>query len=129
MYEEYPAQPCPGVCVLVLSLLTREVSSSVAAAAGGAAAVLGGSGGGGERIRNEDQEALVMFLMGAMVAGILLVGAVIQGYKVIRKHVLKIPDKPKSFVIDRKIKCKSGKPLCCVVPLFLFLDCVLQVTT
>ena len=104
--------------MLIVSLLAREVSCSIGAAAGGAAAVLGTSGGG-ERIRNEDQEALVMFLMAAMVTGILLVGVTVQGYKLFRRHVLKIPDKPKSFVMDKKVKCKSGEHI--MIPLFLFL--------
>ena len=58
--------------------------------------------------RNENQEALVMFLMAAMVTGIILVLVAIQGYKLFRRHVLKIPDKPKSFILDKKVKCTSG---------------------
>ena len=50
-----------------------------------------------------------MFLMAAMVTGIMLVLVVVQGYKLFRRHVLKIPDKPKSFVMDKKVKCKSGE--------------------
>ena len=93
---------------MAVSLLAREVHCSLGAAAGGAAAVLGG-GGGSERMRDEDQEALVMFLMASMVTGILLVLVIIQGVKLFRRHVLKIPDKPKSFIMDRKVKCKSGE--------------------
>ena len=91
----------------MVSLLAKEVACSIGAAAGGAAAVLGG--GGGERIRDEDAEALVMFLMAAMVSGILLVFVVVQGVRIFRRHVLKIPDKPESFVMDKKVKCKSGE--------------------
>ena len=116
--------------MLLVSLLAREVHCSIGAAAGGAAAVLGGRGGGGERLRNEDQEALVMFLMAAMVSGVLMVGVTVQGYKLFRRHVLKIPDKPKSFVMDKKVKCKSGERIIVIiVPLFLFLTPVLQDTT
>ena len=95
---------------MVVSLLAREVTCSLGAAAGGAAAVLGGAGGD-DRMRDEDQEALVMFLMGSMVAGIMLVLVVIQGVKLFRRHILKIPDKPKSFIMDKKVKCKSGEKL------------------
>ena len=49
-----------------------------------------------------------MFLMAAMVTGIILVLVAIQGYKLFRRHVLKIPDKPKSFILDKKVKCTSG---------------------
>ena len=76
---------------------------------GGGAFAARPGGGGTERIRNEDQEALVMFLMASMVTGILLVLVVIQGVKLFRRHVLKIPDKPKSFIMDKKVKCKSGE--------------------
>ena len=67
-----------------------------------------------------------MFLMAAMVTGILLVLVVVQGFKLFRRHVLKIPDKPKSFVIDKKVKCKSGEQFLgliyfFIVTLFLFL--------
>ena len=78
---------------------------------GGGAFAARPGGGGTERIRNEDQEALVMFLMAAMVTGMLLVLGVIQGVKLFRRHILKIPDKPKSFIMDRKVKCKSGEKL------------------
>ena len=94
---------------MTVSLLTKEVTASVGAAAGGAAAVLGIGGGGGQRIRDEDREALVMFLMAAMVAGVALVFVSVQGVRLFRRHVLKIADKPESFVMDKKVKCKSGE--------------------
>ena len=64
---------------MTVSLLTKEVTASVGAAAGGAAAVLGIGGGGGQRIRDEDREALVMFLMAAMVSRVMLVFFSVQG--------------------------------------------------
>ena len=94
---------------------------------GGGAFAARPGGGGTERIRNEDQEALVMFLMAAMVAGVALVFVSVQGVRLFRRHVLKIADKPESFVMDKKVKCKSGDKF--IVPQFLFPHCVLQVTT
>ena len=84
--------------------------------------------------RNEDQEALVMFLMASMVTGILMVLVAVQGYKLFRRHVLKIPDKPKSFVMDKKVKCKSGEQFLgliysFIVTVFLFLFLFPQATT
>ena len=67
-----------------------------------------------------------MFLMASMVTGIILVLVAIQGYKLFRRHVLKIPDKPKSFILDKKVKCTSGEYIFCLlyslVTLFLFLQ-------
>ena len=50
-------------------------------------------------------------LMGAMVGGVVLVGVVYYGYKLFRKHVLGIIEPGKNFVVDKKVKCKSGKYL------------------
>ena len=100
---------------LLLSFLTfalslRHVECGVAAAAGGAAHVLlRGGVGGGERVVDEDREALVMLMMSCVVVGVILVGILVVIYKGIRRYVFKIKDPPKSFVVDKKVKCKSGK--------------------
>ena len=50
-------------------------------------------------------------MMGAAVGGVVLVGLVYFGYKLFRKHVLGIVEPGKNFVVDKKVKCKSGKYL------------------
>ena len=116
--------------MLAVSLLAREVTASVGADTGGDDEVLAGGGKvlvGEDEIKAEDLQALVLFLVAALVSGVLLVFVVIQAIRLFRRHVLKIPDKPKSFVMDKKVKCKSGDKF--IVPQFLFPHCVLQVTT
>ena len=54
---------------------------------------------------------LVMLAMGCAVGGIVLtwVGYVI--YRLVRRHVFKIEEPAKNFVVDKKVKCSSGKYL------------------
>ena len=90
-------------------LSLRKVECGVAAAAGGAAHVLLRGGVGGEaRVVDEDREALVMLMMACVVVGVILVGLLVAVYKVVRRYVFKIKDPPKNFVVDKKVKCKSG---------------------
>ena len=93
---------------LAFALSFRQVECGVAAAAGGAGYVLRGLVGGGERIRDEDRETLIMFMMGSMAAGVMLMAIIVGFYKGIKRYVFKIKDPPKSFVLDKKVKCKSG---------------------
>ena len=95
---------------LIAALSLRHVECGVAAAAGGAAHVLLRGGVGGEaRVVDEDREALLMLMMSCVVVGVFLVGIMVVIYKGIRRYVFKIKDPPKSFVVDKKVKCKSGK--------------------
>ena len=95
---------------LSLALSLRHVECGVAAAAGGAAHVLlQGRVAVGEGVVDEDREALVMLMMSCVVVGVILVGIMVVIYKGIRRYVFKIKDPPKSFVVDKKVKCKSGK--------------------
>ena len=71
--------------------------------------LLRGQAGGEERVRDEDREALVMLMMSCVVVGVILVGLLVVVYKAVRRYVFKIKDPPKSFVVDQKVKCKSGK--------------------
>ena len=52
-----------------------------------------------------------MMLMGAAVGGVILVGIIYLVYKLCRKHVFGIVEPGKNFVVDKKVKCKSGKYL------------------
>ena len=71
--------------------------------------VLRGLAGGGERLQDEERETMVMFMMGSMVAGVLLMALIVAIYKGVKRYVFKIKDPPKSFVVDKKVKCKNGK--------------------
>ena len=72
--------------------------------------MLKGMVGGGEgRVRDEEREAMVMFMMGAMVVGVAILGLMGVAYKGIKRYVFKIKPPPKSFVVDKKVKCTSGK--------------------
>ena len=94
---------------LILALSLRHVECGVAAAAGGAAHVLlKGGVGGVDRVVDEDREALIMLMMACVVVGVVLVGILVLVYKGVRRYVFKIKDPPKSFVVDKKVKCKSG---------------------
>ena len=109
-------------------LSLRKVECGVAAAAGGAAHVLLRGGVGGEaRVVDEDREALVMLMMACVVVGVILVGLLVAVYKVVRRYVFKIKDPPKNFVVDKKVKCKSGinrKTFCIRA---IFFGCILPV--
>ena len=91
------------------ALSLRKVECGVAAAAGGAAYILKGLAGGGERIRDEERETLIMFMMGSMAAGVALLAIIVIIYKGVKRYVFQIKDPPKSFVLDKKVKCISGK--------------------
>ena len=95
---------------LTFALSLRKAECGVAAAAGGAAYMLKGMVGGGEgRVRDEEREAMIMFMMGAMAAGVMILGLIVAAYKGIKRYVFKIKPPPKSFVVDKKVKCNSGK--------------------
>merc|ERR1739848_77269 len=49
-----------------------------------------------------------MLMMACVVIGVILVGILVVVYKGVRRYVFKIKDPPKSFVLDKKVKCKSG---------------------
>ena len=94
---------------LTFALTLRKVECGVAAAAGGAAYMLRNMAGGGERIRDEEREAMIMFMMGCMAAGVAVLGIGVAVYKGVKRYVFQIKPPPKSFVMDKKVKCKSGK--------------------
>ena len=94
---------------LISALSVRHVECGVAAAAGGAAFTLLKGGGSQERVVDEDRERLVMLMMSCVVVGCMLVGLIVVVYKGIRRYVFKIKDPPRSFVVNKKVKCKSGK--------------------
>ena len=52
-----------------------------------------------------------MLALGCAVGGIILtfIGYVI--YRMCRRHVFKIQEPNKNFVVDKKVKCRSGKYL------------------
>ena len=52
---------------------------------------------------------MIMFMMGAMAAGVMILGLIVAAYKGIKRYVFKIKPPPKSFVVDKKVKCSSGK--------------------
>ena len=107
--HEVSGRSCLLFC-LTFVLALRQVEGGVAAAAGGAAHVLLRGGVGGEaRYVDEDREALVMLMMSCVVVGVFLVGLLVVLYKGVRRYIFKIKDPPKSFVVDQKVKCKSGK--------------------
>ena len=59
--------------------------------------------------RNATLDLIVLLVVGGFVAGLVTVGTVYWGVKLFRKHVLKITDPPKSFVMEKKVKCTSGQ--------------------
>ena len=85
--------------------------SICAAAASGANFALGGLPNGiiGENERDQNAEALIMLLMVAAVGGVVLVGVIYFAYKMIRRYVFKIQEPNKNFVVDKKVKCRSGE--------------------
>ena len=63
----------------------------------------------GSGYRDENAEALIMLLVAAAAGGIVLVFLVYMGYKLFRRYVLKIQEPGKNFVVDKKVKCRSGR--------------------
>ena len=49
-----------------------------------------------------------MLLVAAAAGGIVLVFLIYMGYKLFRRYVLKIQEPGKNFVVDKKVKCRSG---------------------
>ena len=105
---------------LVLSLLAGSLQvmggqcGVIGAAAGGAAGAAAGAGTSDQTVtgatvgRNVTMDIITMVVLAAFALGAISVGVVKIGIKVFRKFVLKIPELPKNFVMDRKVKCKSG---------------------
>ena len=81
----------------------------MAAAAGGAAYVLRGASGGGQKQRDEERETLILYMMATMVAVVGLIGLLVAFFKGNRRNVFKLNDPPESLVVDKKMKCLSGK--------------------
>ena len=50
-----------------------------------------------------------MLLVAAAAGGIVLVFLIYMGYKLFRRYVLKIQEPGKNFVVDKKVKCRSGR--------------------
>ena len=102
--------------LLLLSLLVREGEAAgvVGAATGGAAGAAGAAGtfeqsvGGAAFGRNAIMDILGLVIMGAFLVGAITVFIAHKGVKLFKKHVLKIPEPPKSFVMEKRVKCKSG---------------------
>ena len=63
----------------------------------------------GSGYRDENAEALIMLLVAAAAGGIVLVFLIYMGYKLFRRYVLKIQEPGKNFVVDKKVKCRSGR--------------------
>ena len=108
----------PGPHLMLISLLLTVLSpdpaecvSAAGAAASGAFHALGGSRAGGNviDIRDEEAEALVIFGLVSCVIGVVFVGLVYFIYKMVRIHVFKIREPSKNFVVDKKVKCRSGE--------------------
>ena len=107
----------PGPHLMLISLLLTVLSpdpaecvSAAGAAASGAFHALGGRGGGNViDIRDEEAEALVIFGLVSCVIGVIFVGLVYFIYKMVRIHIFKIKEPSKNFVVDKKVKCRSGK--------------------
>ena len=81
----------------------------MAAAAGGAAYVLRGASGGGQKERDEERETLILYMMATMVAVVGLVGLLVAFFKGKRRNAFKINDPPESFIVDKTVKCLSGR--------------------
>ena len=60
-------------------------------------------------MRDEDAEAVVMLILAAAVVGVIFVGLIYGIYKLVRRYVFKIQEPNKNFVMEKKVKCKSGE--------------------
>ena len=102
--------------LLVLSLFVKSGEAGIlgAAAAGGAAAAAGEAGifnkheSGSTFGRNSTMDFIAMVVIVGFVVGIVATIAGHWGVRLFRKYVLKIVDPPRSFVIEKKVKCTSG---------------------
>ena len=102
--------------LLVLSLFVRSGEAGIlgAAAAGGAAAAAGEAGisnkheSGSTFGRNSTMDFIAMVVIVGFVVGIVATIAGHWGVRLFKKYVLKIVDPPRSFVIEKKVKCTSG---------------------
>ena len=103
-----PARSAALFCLL-LALSLHPGECGIAAAAGGAAYVLRGSTGGEERQRDEETETVIMFVMAAMVALVGLIGILVAICAGKKRYDFKINDPPKNYVVDKTVKCISGK--------------------
>ena len=105
-----PWQSSPGLTLLLLSLSSSPVPGECGpgAAASGAIYALGG-GGRGERMRDEEVEALVTLVTAGAVVGVILVVIIHYSYKLVKRYVFKIQEPSKNFVMEKKVKCKTGE--------------------
>ena len=54
-------------------------------------------------------QLLAMLLVAAAVGGMILVFLIYMVYVFIRRYVFKIQEPKKNFVVDKKVKCRSGR--------------------
>ena len=52
-----------------------------------------------------------MLAVGCAVGGIVITFLVYVVYRLCRRHVFKIQEPDKNFVVDKKVKCRAGKYL------------------
>ena len=60
-------------------------------------------------MRDEEVEALVILVTAGAVVGVILVLIIHYSYKLVRRYVFKIQEPSKNFVMEKKVKCKSGE--------------------
>ena len=106
-----------STCLLLLSLTVRAGEAGIlgASAAGGAASAAAGAvtyqdvPGGATFGRNATMDLITLLILGAFTAG--LITTFISYWVVIlfKRHFLKIADPPRSFVMEKNLKCTSGE--------------------
>lgn len=64
---------------------------------------------GGSTIgRSASMDIMALSIMGAFAFGALMVFICKKGIRLFKKHVLKIPEPPQNFIMEKKVKCVSG---------------------
>ena len=53
-------------------------------------------------------DIMALSIMGAFAFGALMVFISKKGIRLFKKHVLKIPEPPQTFIMEKKVKCVSG---------------------
>ena len=48
-------------------------------------------------------------MMAGAVVAVMLIGLIYGVYKLVRRYVFKIQEPNKNFVMEKKVKCKSGE--------------------
>ena len=102
--------------LLVFLLTVKEIECGIpmmaAAAGGGARAAAGYYNNqgytGAYSGRNATMDLLSIIVIVAFAVGVVTVGLSYCVIALFRKYVLKIPDPPESFVMEKKIQCRSG---------------------